>query len=224
MQEKYFGDIHDFYKYYFLKEITKDYSLGIHWCINNYVELKNYGDKILTQKEKNKNEELYELLVKNRHKNVKHIKPYFPNKTKYFDKILENYFMDYIYEDDAIEALKTQDIIFFDPDIGIEIQSMANSEKYKYVTYRLLIKFWNLGKSLIIYQHERGDPKKTDEKINILYNLINRQANIITVKRDNVTYICVIQGDIHYIIKDELVNFIKNKEYKIINWNDTGDI
>jgi len=224
MQEKYFGDIHDFYKYYFLKEITKDYSLGIHWCINNYVELKNYGDKILTQKEKNKNEELYELLVKNRHKNVKHIKPYFPNKTKYFDKILENYFMDYIYEDDAIEALKTQDIIFFDPDIGIEIQSMTNSEKYKYITYRLLVKFWNLGKSLIIYQHERGDPKKTDEKINILYNLINRQANIITVKRDNVTYICVIQGDIHYIIKDELVNFIKNKEYKIINWNDTGDI
>jgi hypothetical protein len=224
MQEKYFGDIHDFYKYYFLKEITKDYSLGIHWCINNYVELKNYGDKVLTQKEKNKNEELYELLVKNRHKNVKHIKPYFPNKTKYFDKILENYFMDYLYEDDAIEALKTQDIIFFDPDIGIEIQSMTNSEKYKYVTYRLLVKFWNLGKSLIIYQHERGDPKKTDEKINILYDLINRQANIITVKRDNVTYICVIQGGEHYIMKDELVNFRKNEEYKIINWQETGDI
>jgi len=159
-----------------------------------------------------------------RHKDVKYIKPYFPKNTRYYDQKLENYFMDFIYEDKAIEELKNQDIIFFDPDNGIEVPSMKNSEKYKFVTYRLLVKFWNLGKSLIIYQHEGRDKRKTDEKIEILYDLIERRANIITVKKGNVTYICVIQGGEHYIIKDELVYFRKNKEYEIANWHGTGDI
>jgi len=132
--------------------------------------------------------------------------------------------MDFIYEEEAIMELKNQDIIFFDPDNGIEVPSMKNSEKYKFVTYRLLVKFWNLGKSLIIYQHEGRNKGQTNEKIKILYDLINRQANIIIVKKGNVTYICVIQGGNHYIVKDELVNFRKNKEYEIINWNGTGDI
>jgi len=104
------------------------------------------------------------------------------------------------------------------------VPSMKNSEKYKFVTYRLLVKFWNLGKSLIIYQHEGRNKRQTDEKIEILYGLIERRANIITVNKGNVTYICVIQGGEHYIIKYELVNFSKNKEYEIVNWHGTGDI
>jgi len=224
MQEKYFGDIHDFYKYYFLREISKDYSLGIHWCLNPNEDIKSDGNKKLSNKELKKDEKLYKLLEQYRHKNVKHIKSYFPKNTKYYDQKLENYFMDFIYEEEAIIELKNQDIIFFDPDNGIEVPSMKNSDKYKFVTYRLLVKFWNLGKSLIIYQHEGRNKGQTNEKIKILYDLINRQANIITVKKGNVTYICVIQGGNHYIVKDELVNFRKNKEYEIINWNGTGDI
>jgi len=224
MQEKYFGDTHDFYKYYFLREISKDYSLGIHWCLNPKEERKNDGNKVLTKKELKKDEVLYKILEQHRHKSLKYIKPYFPKNTKYYDQKLEHYFMDFIYEEKAIEELKDQDIIFFDPDNGIEVSSMKNNEKYKFITYRLLVKFWNLGKSLIIYQHEGRNKGQTDEKIKILYDLIKRQANIITVRKGNVTYICVIQGGVHYIIKDELVNFKRNKEYEIVNWHGTGDI
>ena len=223
MQNHFFGDIHDFYKYYFLREITKDYSLGIHWCLN-LNESKNNGNKKLTDKELTKDEKLYKLLVQYRHKDVKYIKPYFPENTKYYDQKLENYYMDFIYEEKAIEELKSQDIIFFDPDNGIEVSSMKNNEKYKFVTYRLLVKFWDLGKSLIIYQHEGRNKGQTDEKIKILYDLIKGCANIIKVKKGNVTYICVIQGKEHSIDKDELVNFRKNKEYEVINWHGTGDI
>jgi hypothetical protein len=164
------------------------------------------------------------LLLKNRHKKVDYIKSYFPSKVKYYNQELKNYFEDFIYEEYSVETLKNQDIIFFDPDNGIEVPSMKNTEKYKFVSYRLLVKFWNLGKSLIIYQHERGNKEKTNEKINILYNLINRSSNIITVRKSNVAFICIIQGDKHYIVKDELMNFIRNREYKIENWEGTGDI
>jgi hypothetical protein len=224
MQEKYFGDIHDFYKYYFLREVSKDYSLGVHWCLNPMKDKKNDGNKLLTNKELKKDEKLFKLLKQYRHKSVKYIESYFPKNTKYYDQKLENYYKDFIYEENAIDKLKNQDIIFFDPDNGIEVPSMKNNEKYKFVTFRLLVRFWDLGKSLIIYQHEGRNKGKTDEKIKIFYDLIERHANIITVKKGNVTYICVIQGDRHYIMKDELVNFRKNKEYKIVNWHNTGDI
>jgi len=59
MQKKYFGDIHDFYKYYFLKEISKDYSLGIHWCLNPKEEQKNDGNKTLSNKEFKKDDKLF---------------------------------------------------------------------------------------------------------------------------------------------------------------------
>jgi hypothetical protein len=224
MQDKYFGDIHDFYKFYFLKRITQDYPLGIHWCLHPNEPQKNEGNKSITPKEEKKDGTLYQLLLKNRHKKVDYIKSYFPKKTKYYSHELEHYYKDFIYEENSIETLKNQDIIFFDPDNGIEVSSMKNAEKYKYVSYRLLVKFWNLGKSLIVYQHERGNKGKTNEKIKILYDLINKSANIITVKKSNVTFICIIQGDKHYIIKDEIVDFLKNNEYRIESWEGTGDI
>jgi len=225
MQNKYFGDKHDFYKYYFLKEITKDYSLGIHWCLNNRIEENNNDGKFkLTEKEKRKDEILYNLLVKYRHKDIKYIEPYFPKKTKYYKTLLKEYYLEHIYEDEAIEWLKTQDIIFFDPDNGIEVKTMTNEEKNKFVTYRLLIKYWNMGKSLIIYQHERGNRHQTEEKIKILFELVKKQANVIKVIKGSVTFICFIQGDKHYIVKDEIARFKQNKEYTIENWNNTGDI
>jgi len=224
MQNKYFGDIHDFYKFYFLKEITKDYSLGIHWCLYPNELENNEGNKSLTLKEKNKDLKLYELLIKYRHKGVKYIKPYFPKKTKYYEQELDNNIDNKIYEEEAIKILKYQDIIFFDPDTGIEVPSMKKSEKYKYITYELILKFWNMGKSLIIYQHTRGNNVKTNEKVKKIYDLLNQMVNIILVKKSNVVYICLIQGDKHFIVKDELMKFIQNKEYKIENWEGTGDI
>jgi hypothetical protein len=227
MQNKFFGDIHDFYKYYFLKEVTKDYSFGIHWCLVPDETSKKDGRKPLTAKEERKDTDLYNLLTKNNH-NIKTIEQYFSERLghgqKYFYRLHEHYYNDYLYEEEAVNELESQDIIFFDPDNGIEVPSTDNQNKFKYISYRLLYKFWSLGKSLIIYQHADRKKGSIEEKIRILYNLIDKKANVITVKRGQVTYICIIQGDEHYIMKDELVEFRKNKEYKVENWEGTGDI
>jgi hypothetical protein len=224
MQNKFFGDIHDFYKYYFLKKITRDYSLGVHWCLAPDEMNKKDGNKPLTPKEKGKDPDLFNILTTCKNRNVKCIKSYFPAKTHYYDCLHEDYFKDFIYEEEAISKLKNQDIIFFDPDNGIEVSSTDNRSKFKYISYRLLYKFWSLGKSLIIYQHADRQKDSIEEKIMILYNLIGKEANVITVKKGQVTYICMIQGNKHYIMKDELVEFRGNKEYTIENWKGTGDI
>jgi hypothetical protein len=224
MQNKYFGDTHDFYKYYFLKKITKDYSLGIHWCLVPDEENKKDRNKMLSEKERIKDPPLYEILTKNKSRDVKYIEKYFPQGTKFYKKLLADYVNDYEYETKSLEILKSQDVIFFDPDNGIEVSSTNNRNKYKYVSYNLLLKFWNLGKSLIIYQHGGRINGQTDGKIRTLYKLVDKTANVVTVKRGNVTYICFIQGGEHYIIKDELVMFRENIEYQISNWKGTGDI
>jgi hypothetical protein len=227
MQNQFFGDRHDFYKYFFLKEITKDYSLGIHWCLVPD-EGGKAGQTLLTDKEKNKDQDLYKILTNTTGQNVENIEPYFSKHLRheiaFFSEPHVDYSNDFLYEQEAVNCLSYQDIIYFDPDNGIEVPSTNNKNKYKYVSYRLLQRFWQMEKSLIIYQHADHQKDSLEEKIRILYNLIGKKANVITVKKGQVTYICMIQGDKHYIMKDELVEFKKNKEYKIENWKGTGDI
>jgi hypothetical protein len=224
MQNKYFGDIHDFYKYFFLKEVTKDYSLGIHWCLTPDELNKNDGNKALSLKEEKKDATLYRILTTCENRNIKFIEPYFPKSTKYYDVLHTEHLMNSVYDNDAVSKLQSQDIVFFDPDNGIEVASTNNTNKYKYVSYSLLHTFWDLGKSLIIYQHGCRVKGQLDEKIKTLYNLTGKTANVITVKKGSVTFICMIQGEKHCKMKHELGEFRKNKEYKVENWRGAGDI
>jgi hypothetical protein len=215
MQNKYFGDKHDFYKYFFLKHISNYYSLGIHWCLISDEEKTNDGKKSLSKIEENKEMILYKML-NNAEKNIKTIKCYFPKKTKYFDEIHKCFYRDFIYGKNAIKKLNSQDVIFFDPDNGIEVSSTKNSNKFKFITYKLLSEFWNMGKTLIIYQHTDRNKKSIDEKINNLCDLLkcNKIKNILIVKRGNVKYICIINKK-HFDLRDIIADFLcKNKEYE----------
>jgi hypothetical protein len=63
MQNKYFGDIHDFYKYFLLKNISEYKSLGIHWCLAPDDE-RSDGNKPLTEIEKINADNYMKLLNK----------------------------------------------------------------------------------------------------------------------------------------------------------------
>jgi hypothetical protein len=85
MQNKYFGDIHDFYKYFLLKNISKYKSLGIHWCLIPD-DNKSDGNKILTDKENKKCLELFDILKQG--KEINNIKQYFSKNVSYYDNLL----------------------------------------------------------------------------------------------------------------------------------------
>lgn len=234
MQNKYFGDIHDFYKYNFLQKFSMDNSLGIHWCLIPDENSKNDGEKELTDKERIVNPELFEILIKSRKNNnryVRNIESYLNQHirhgVKYFTELHTQDSNEFEYEENSVKQLDSQDFIFFDPDNGIEVASTSNKNKYKYVSYRLLQRFWELGKSLIIYQHNDRTQNGLDKKIEKLYGLLNKEPNINIVKKRNVNYICVINGSIeaeHYISLDILAQLQYSKVYKVENWRGTGGI
>jgi len=227
-----------FTSFIFLRRIATASSLGIHWCLVPDDTL-NTGNEPLTDEEMNLNPKLYRLLndCRNRNKrDVRNIENWFINKNmqhgvKYFKQMHEHYSHDFEYEENAIKCLGGQDIIFFDPDNGIEVNSTTNKNKYKYVSYRLLKRFWDLGKSLIIFQYEGRNSKLTDGKIEVLYNLLRKEPNIVTVKKGNVKYICVINSSVdiesgygQYISLDILADMQYGKIYTVENWRGTGGI
>ena len=55
----------------------------------------------------------------------------------------------------ALEATEGCEVVFFDPDNGLEIKSVAKhyDNAPKFTFYDELLPFWNRGQSLIIYQH-----------------------------------------------------------------------
>jgi hypothetical protein len=56
---------------------------------------------------------------------------------------------------DALEATEKADLVFFDPDNGLETASVpwTAQRARKYVFWRELRSFWEHGKSLIVYHH-----------------------------------------------------------------------
>ena len=67
------------------------------------------------------------------------------------------------WRDGLLRAAKDVDLVFLDPDNGIEVKSKPIGRKgsSKYVTWDEIEGLWNAGSSLLIYQHfprERRDP------------------------------------------------------------------
>ena len=61
-----------------------------------------------------------------------------------------------------IERARVHDLVFFDPDNGIEIKSRPRGRKdsSKYVLWRELEGTWAAGSSLVVYQHFPREPRQ----------------------------------------------------------------
>jgi len=216
MQKQYFGDFTDFYKFFFLKNITGKYKLGINWCLTRDDGSNDGAKKIGNKPELKKVDDvLYNILSKR----------IFNKIIKYFSKNIEEYReeykkfnLEYKYETDAFNKLRKQDIIFFDPDTGIEMPSTKLSERYKYISYRTITKYWNDNKTLIIFQHkDRQKDMLKEKKGNLIDCLGCNKNDILIVDIKKVYYICIINKK-HIEIKNIIENFCNkynNIGYKI---------
>ncbi|AEF81187.1 conserved hypothetical protein [Leadbettera azotonutricia ZAS-9] len=153
----------------------------------------------MTKTEETKDSKLFSILNSHKDQGIERIKPYFEDckyPVKYFDDELIEYYMNYKYEKASIEALSSQSIIFFDPDIGIEVQSTVNRNKYEYVSYNLLCRYWELNKSIIIYQHGDRSIYKTKEKIKILFDILPNleKDNVKVFTCNGIKYICLVNS------------------------------
>lgn len=66
------------------------------------------------------------------------------------------------WSDDLLRAASGTDLVFLDPDIGIEIPScpLGRAGSSKYATWREIEGLWAAGASVLIYQHYRRESRR----------------------------------------------------------------
>lgn len=166
MKNKYFGDINDYRKYGLIRAILRSdkFNLLIAWMLTPD-DLNNDGkhiDYLSKPKKWHKyDEELYkelQHLMKNPStRNVGLIeKTNLLPGAKYFSREVPDSSND---RRDWFQYLlsntKDSDLVFLDPDNGIEVNSKPYGRKdsSKYLYWREISDLWEQGKSLLIYQH-----------------------------------------------------------------------
>lgn len=167
MKNQYFGDINDYRKYGLLRHLSMQgvITTAVCWMLTPDAADNADGQKkaYLEQPERFRpnDPELFDLLhrkvkvrgVRNVHTaTVAKILPgawFYPDIVPDDTQMRKAYFADFLYRAYGAE------LVFFDPDNGIEVASTPygtrNSSKYLY--WRELEETWRQGHSIIVYQH-----------------------------------------------------------------------
>lgn len=190
MKNQYFGDINDYKKYSLLRNLGDKgkTSTVICWLLT-LNDLKPDGHRIRYLKEPERWRQfdpvvydfLYKQVIERRIRRVESLESnnILPNCRFYSEIVKDNPGSREEYLQRFLEYSHGADLIFFDPDNGMEVQSIPfgrkNSSKYLYWTE--VEKAYNAGHSLLVYQHL--PPKPRDPFIR---NVAQRFVNATGIK------------------------------------------
>jgi hypothetical protein len=232
MKNQYFGDVGDFGKYGLLSAVLEtELSLGINWYLTPDEPEKTDGKYIEYLNDMPEYErcdpELYRFLktkVSDNKRNVKEIKalPRFLNVPTY-DRILdvhqvkvkERFSVRWAWFQESMQALQACDVVFMDPDNGIEVKSapVTNRRSPKYVRYSEIEQFYSYGKSMIVYNHrDRSKEIEYLKRITCLKDLLGgAQIILVRFKRFSVRdYIFVLQERHEDMICEAIHRFLES--------------
>jgi hypothetical protein len=166
VKNQYFGDVNDYRKYGLLRILQKvsDLRIGVCWCLTpddggGHGEVRSYLGK--PHRWRQYDHELYDKLQRlndpSLPRSVQLAREWgiIPRAT-YFEALLGSSAADRTaYFDNARTALGGCDLMFLDPDNGIEVKATrwgaAGAQKYVY--WRELKAIFAQGQSLLVYQH-----------------------------------------------------------------------
>jgi hypothetical protein len=177
MRNNFIGDIGDYFKYGLLRKLCGDHlKLGMIWYHYTDEENNGHGKKIpyLDQEENAAYDpelfkELTEIVKIKKDRSIKAVQAsrIFPPSTCYYDEPLSfrafphhlsrrRHRRDWFIN--ALKAVSSCDVVFLDPDTGLEgttRRPYEHDEGPKYVSYDEVEKLLEQEKSIIIYQHVR---------------------------------------------------------------------
>ena len=165
MKDQYFGDINDYRKYGLLRLLAgTGLAVGVCWMLTHDDggsdgELRNYLSK--PERWRKYDPELYDRLQMLQQPGVRRSVQCAPAwqlvpRATYFDQLItdgarqrDGYFRA------AFETLRECQILFFDPDNGIEVQSVGRGKRgsARYIYWGELREAYGSGHSLLVYQH-----------------------------------------------------------------------
>lgn len=165
MKNQYFGDINDYRKYGILRALTgAGLSIGVCWLLTPD-DGRGDGEfrKYLTEAShwRGFDPELYENLQRLQQSSVQRSVQLadewklVPGATYFGDVLPEKGDERDAYFNAALEAVRKCDVVFFDPDNGIEVQSTRRGKRGsgRYVYWSELREAFGNGHSLVVYQH-----------------------------------------------------------------------
>ncbi len=242
MQDKYVGDIGDYGKYGLLKQIYNqangNITLGINWY---YVDINegNEGDgkyvEYLNKEEfRNLFPEIFEELkkiVKNKKRSIREVMEISKNKgtilpknTVFYDEPVSDIlsvFYKYRKEkrkgwfEKSLEVLQKADIIFLDPDNGIQTEKLKETRKMsiKYALYDEINEYYKRGKSVIVYNHRDRKPlddyKGRIEKLKEI--ILECEIRVIKFKRYSVRHYVFLIHKKHRDLIMKTIEYVLNK-------------
>jgi hypothetical protein len=200
MQNRYVGDLGDFAKYALLRSIAdkSGFKLGVVWCLFEN-ELHNCDGRHTSYLQRGEFRNLdpvlhdrLALIVRSGRRSVRTISrvKIFPSDTVLFDSPIapsnrmrvdgaarEAYRTRWISQ--ALAATLTCELIFFDPDNGLEIPSVPKHgpKAGKYIFLDELNSFWQRGQSLIIYHHLNRSASVQDQTCAVKNRILTKFAD-----------------------------------------------
>ena len=179
MQDNYVGDIGDYGKYGFLRQVCKaNLSLAVNWYkVNPQKIIKQDDGKYISYLTKPQIYRCYDpflfdslnTIVNTEHvRKIERIEKEELFRAKYFsDAIPKNRLT---WHENALQNTKDTDVVFLDPDNGLESFKMykSNSATEKHVKWSELKDYYDRGQNVILYQHRPQMTKKETCIENIL--------------------------------------------------------
>lgn len=247
MQDRYTGDIGDFGKYGLLRYILdrSDMTLGINWYLVPDEVHNDDGRHIaylLDEKQNHKeyrscDPDLYDILYgivrpvrKDRRnifsKGIRRVDRI--EKSRVFNKDQVSFYNERLSPEmdrndwfsRGLEKLKKCDVLFLDPDNGLEVKSHSkgSSKSVKYVYYDEVLKGLSHKNSLMIYQHrDRTSQKKFHKKIWVLAEKIKAaypDCDLFSIRFNRYSvreFVFVLQKN-HSMVKNTITgNFLKSE-------------
>ena len=175
MKHQYFGDVNDYVKYGLLRCFANaGLRIGVCWMLTPEDKLPDGGKiKYLCRPEEWEHHDPYlfghlsDTLAAPGGRNLRHIESpkHIPHARFYGGPVPDTRLERAVWFKETLAALSGSDLLFFDPDNGIEVPSKAIGHKNssKYIYWKELTESWDHAKSLLVFQH--FPRKKRDEYV-----------------------------------------------------------
>jgi hypothetical protein len=204
MKHQYFGDINDYIKYALLRSLGKaGLQIGVCWMMTPY-DGRSDGRKIqyLTNPKKWRSYDpvLFDFLAAavKANRDVHQIEDaaILPNCIFYDETVPETDDSRRVWTAGVLEKFSKVDLVFFDPDNGIEVRSTPRGRKgsNKFVYWVELETMWSRCCSLLVFQHFPRQNRV--QYIARLRNEVSKRlvgAEIVPIITSNVVYILAYQ-------------------------------
>ena len=200
MQERYLGDSHDFLKFAFLRHLHRagGWRVGLNWYLTHPTEVdradNNDGEKrhhLKGGKWLGLDPELLEALRPFDVRANRKIADFersgiLPGGTGYFSELLRADSRPG-WHDRALQALAPCELVFLDPDNGLQVKSMTARTAPKYALYAETLDYFRAGKIVITIQFARQcDPIAKAHRLRAELCEMARNAEALPVIRGRV--------------------------------------